>query len=240
MKVKFKIYILIICTVFGLVLGVQIKQNNKNYSLVTLKSISSMQNEIKNTQKEIKNLKNMLDKKKVELKKYEQIIENKGSIVDVLEKELENMKMISGLEDVQGPGVFIIVEDNDDEIKIGDNPNYDIVHDIDVLYLINELKVAGAEAISVNGQRVLSNSEIKCGGPIIRINEHSLATPFVIKAIGDPKVLYAAVNAPNTYGNMLKEVYNIKIRTEISDNILIPRYLGDFKLEYAKPVKEGE
>jgi len=106
--------------------------------------------------------------------------------------------------------------------------------------IINDLRAAGAEAISINNQRVLSTSEIKCGGPIIRINGRSVGSPFYIKAIGDPKLLSAAINAPNTYGYALKTIDQIVIETTVEDNIVIPAYNGDFDFKYAKPVKEGD
>ena len=121
--------------------------------------------------------------------------------------------MVAGFENVKGPGIIVKMEDNMAEEAFGQEYDLDIIHDVDVLRIINDLRDAGAEAISINGQRVLSISEIKCGGPIIRINGRSVGTPFYIKAIGDPKLLNAAINAPNTYGYALKTIDQINIET---------------------------
>ena len=93
---------------------------------------------------------------------------------------------------------------------------------MDILRLVNDLKIAGAEAISINGQRLLSNSEINCAGHTIRINNQFLLSPCY-KAIGNPKVLEAALVAPGSYGELLKQ-YGIYIKVDTSMNVQIPRY----------------
>ncbi|WP_069650166.1 DUF881 domain-containing protein [Caloranaerobacter ferrireducens] len=232
--------ILIVTIITGILFSFQFKQDIDDYTLVSLHSIKMTKKEINNYKREISNLKRLIEEKKSEINNYHKAIIDKDSFAELLEQEIRDIRFEIGLEDVQGPGIIIKMEDNNKKVSYGENVNYDLVHDLDVLKLINDLNAAGAEAISINGQRVLSRSEIKCGGPIITINKQRLASPFVIKAIGDPKVLYAAINAPNTNGYILKEVRNIKIQTRISDNIFIPRYWGDITFNQAKPIEEGE
>lgn len=232
--------ILIVTIITGILFSFQLRQDIDDYTLVSLNSIKMTKKEINNYKREIDNLKRLIEEKKSEINNYHKAIIDKDAFAELLEQEIKDIRFEIGLEDVQGPGIIIKMEDNNEEVSYGENVNYDLVHDLDVLKLINDLNAAGAEAISINGQRVLSRSEIKCGGPIITINKQRLASPFVIKAIGDPKVLYAAINAPNTNGYILKEVRNIKIQTKISDNIFIPRYWGDITFNQAKPLEEGE
>ncbi len=71
------------------------------------------------------------------------------------------------------------MQDNMAEGAFGEEYNLDIVHDVDVLRIINDWRGGRAEAISINGQRVLSVTEIKCGGPIIRVNGKGLVAPFL-------------------------------------------------------------
>ncbi|MGF7058814.1 DUF881 domain-containing protein [Brassicibacter mesophilus] len=243
MKKKFdgKMSLVILSILLGTLLSIQMKRNIDDYDLVSLKSIQLMKNEVDNVHKEISDLNKLIDKKKKELKDFEDALDDNGDAADVLQKEIDETKLLAGLEDVQGPGIRVIVADNADREIIGSNINEDIIHDSDIQIILNDLRRAGAEAISINGQRVLSRSEVKCGGPIIRINNRSSANPFVITAIGDPKVLYAAINAPNSHGWILREVYKIKVETVIKDNVYVPKYYwtgSNFK--YAKPIKEGE
>ncbi|MTI66582.1 MAG: DUF881 domain-containing protein [Firmicutes bacterium] len=234
-----KATIFTMCVVTGIFLSIQLRQNNEWNQLVTLSSIEDMKNEISNTQNQISNIEKIIEKKRKELKNIKSAV-NEGNISEVLEKELKKVRKIAGYEDLQGPGVIIKIADNNERYIVGQEAADDIVHDRDILNILNDLKMAGAEAISIKGQRVLLNSEIQCGGPIIRINGRSLTNPFIIHAIGDPKLLYAAVNAPNTTGYILKNLYKLEIKTQPSDNIIIRKHKGDLNLKYLKPVKEGE
>ena len=224
----------------GIFIAIQLKQNIPNFAPVTLNSIQATKSEISAINKEIEELEVMLESKNAQIEMLESIASGDENIIDILQAELSKNQLVAGLKKVQGPGIIIKMEDNMSEEAFGQEYNLDIIHDADVLRIINDLRGAGAEAISINDQRVLSISEIKCGGPIIRINGRSVGTPFYIKAIGEPKLLSAAINAPNTYGYALKTIDQLNIETSIEDNIIIPEYNGRFSFKYAKPLKEGD
>lgn len=226
--------------ILGIILAVQIKQKVPQMIPVTLKSIENTKNEINTLNKEIEELKVMIQDKEEKIRIYESIVDGDENIVDLLKDELNKNKAVAGFETVKGPGIIVRMEDNMDENAFGQSLDLDLIHDADVLRIINDLRVAGAEAISINEQRVLSISEIKCGGPVIRINGKSVGVPIYIKAIGDPQLLSAAINAPNTYGYALKTIDQIVIETSVEDEIIIPAYSGMFEFKYAKPVKEGD
>lgn len=234
----------LIITVFSIIIGIfistQMKIKVESYAPVTLKSIQLAKNEINSVNNEIAELNKIIKQKELELEIFENISKGDENIIDLLRGDIKNNKAISGYSEMEGPGIVI---------KMYDNINYDIqsfdindevIHDVDILNILNDLKIAGAEAISINDQRVVSISEIKCGGPIIKINDKSVGTPFIIKAIGDPKVLMASVNAPGTYGDTLKNVYFIGFEPKIEDKIKIPPFTGRFSFDYAKPLGEGD
>ncbi len=232
---------ILICSVLlGIFMAGQFKQNIPSLAPVTLRSIQNTKNEINTVNKEIEDLNNMIADKEEKVKTLESIASGDENILDILQSELEKNRTIAGLQKVEGSGIVIKMQDNMVEGAFGEEYDLDVVHDIDVLRIINDLRGAGAEAISINGQRVLAVSEIKCGGPIIRVNGKSLGVPFFIKAIGDPKLLYAAINAPNTYAYALKNIDQLNIETTVEDNIIIPAYSGRFSYKYAKPIKEGD
>lgn len=226
--------------ILGIILAIQIKQKVPEMIPVTLKSIESTKNEINALNKEIEELKIMIRDKEEKIEMYESIVDGNENIADLLKEELNKIKVVAGYETVKGPGIIVKMTDNMDENAYGQAFDMDLIHDVDVLRIINDLRGAGAEAISINGQRVLAFSEIKCGGPIIRINGKSVGTPIYIKAVGDPQVLSAAINAPSTYGYALKNISQINIETNMEDEITIPAYNGMFNLRYAKPVREGD
>ena len=97
------------------------------------------------------------------------------------------------------------------------------MHDIDIINIINDLKSNGAEAISINDIRVIETTDVKCGGPIVRIDGVPKAVPFVIRAIGVAEKLYAGLYDTNGYLKLLEEVYSIRVEINRSDEIFIPK-----------------
>lgn len=234
----------IIITVFSLILGlfiaIQINMKLETYRPVNIDSLQLAKSEIENIKKEIIELERLEKHKLEELNVLHNISKGDDNIIDVLNLDLEKNKIYSGVSELKGPGIEIAMYDNQEVRDWWFDINEDVIHDVDILNILNDLRIAGAEAISINGERVMATSEIKCGGPIIRINERSSGTPFVIKAIGDTKLLMASVSASGTNGDILKNVYNKGFELEAKDEVVIPAYKGILDFKYAKPVGEGD
>lgn len=225
----------------GVIISTQIKMKlETSYSPITVKSLEETRDAITSVNNEISQLNKVIKAKEEELNILENIVSGGNNIIEILNEDIKYNKMHSGRTALKGPGITITMYDNPEERHAGFDLNNDIIHDSDILNVINDLRIAGAEAISINGERVVSTSEIKCGGPIIRINGRSSATPFVISVIGDPKLLYASVIAPGTYGDILKTVYQIGFEVTVEDSLVIPGYRGQFSYNYAKPLGEGD
>ncbi|MDK2918219.1 MAG: hypothetical protein PWQ37_952 [Candidatus Petromonas sp.] len=233
-----KLNILLLTIILGIAISFQIKNLNPKYKYVPLKVIYDYKKVIQKEKAEINNLRPLIESYKEKIQAYETAKDKDGDITSLLKNEISQFKTISGFTDVQGPGIILIIDDGSRKLYEGEDPNNIIVHNIDILNIINDLKVAGAEAISINGQRVLSNSEIDCNGPTIKINGQLFAQPFIVKAIGEPKHLEAAIKAPGTYGNLLKEV-GLFIEVNTSINIRIPKYSEDLTFDFLQ-VKEGD
>ena len=122
-------------------------------------------------------------------------------------------------------------------VVLDDDPTgIQTVHDIDVLSVINELKNAGAEAISINDQRVVSTTAFSCEGNVININKVKVGTPFVIKAIGLPESL-EALSRPGGYLQLLQD-FSVEAKLEKTNEVTIPKYTGKLEMEYGKVVNE--
>ena len=92
---------------------------------------------------------------------------------------------------------------------------------------VNELNSAGAEAVSINGQRITSRSSIKCAGSIINVNGVRIAAPFTIKAIGDPEVLESALRFKGgVIDSLLPWGFSVDVSQE--DEIVIEPYTQSF------------
>lgn len=235
-----KIILAFFSMIIGILIAIQMKIKVESYAPVTINALEMTKKEIVNINTEIVELNKIIQSKEEELAILDSISKGDENIIDLLIEDIKNNKMNLGQVSLEGPGIVISMYDNPEERSFDFDLNNDIIHDIDILNIINDLKVAGAEAISVNGQRVISTSEIKCAGPTIRINGRTSATPFIIKAIGDPKSLVASVNAPGTNGDILKNVYNKGFDITVEDLITIPGYKGILNFKYAKPSGEGD
>ncbi len=235
-KIKISLVLGIMCFLLTLGICVQIKTVKNSNSTV------SNNYEENSLRAEVLKYKEKYDNKYKELEKAEQTLEqerenstqNDDNLKETEESITEGNKMI-GLTEVNGPGVTVTLTDSKKDISSSLNPSDLVVHDLDVLSVINELKNAGAEAISINDQRLTPNSGIICGGNIIDINGEKVGAPFIIKAIGLPEQL-AALNRPGGYLATLKE-YNIGVEFKKSNNITIPKYTGTITYKYAKTSK---
>ena len=113
-----------------------------------------------------------------------------------------------------------------------------LIHDDDLLRVINELRAAGAEAIAINGERIVAMSEIRCAGPTLSVNNNRSAPPYEIKAIGNPNNLESALKLR---GGVLEnfKFWGIQADLSQSDDIVIPAFKGRKSFEYAK-IAEGQ
>jgi uncharacterized protein YlxW (UPF0749 family) len=235
-----KFNVLVLCMLLGILISLQFKSLKGEYQYVPLKTIYDYKLSIEREKKEIENLQQVLHNRTERVEEYEGVTKEGGIFKETMLEELKNYKLISGFMDVAGPGIVLIVDDGKRELEEGEHPNEILVHDIDILNLVNDLKNAGAEAISINGQRLLSNSEISCAGHTIRINDQVFAQPFIIKAIGEPKTLEASLIAPGTYGFFLKDIIGLYVEVNTGMNIDIPKYSEEINFRHLKLREEGE
>ncbi|NLM04582.1 MAG: DUF881 domain-containing protein [Clostridiales bacterium] len=234
-----KIILSLMLCILSFTMVLQFTYVEEDYSFVSLKNIEDLKTAINKEEEEIKDLIALIEANKGKLREYGSALITEGSIQEVLRSEIDNMKAFSGFKDLEGPGITVKLQDSDRDLYEGEDPGNLVIHDGDILIILNALKIAGAEVLSVNGQRILSTSEIKCTGPTITINNHTYGQPFIIRAIGDPETLDAAIKAPGSYAEYLKNVYGLKIESYVSDSIKIPKYDGNIHFKNITPV-EGD
>lgn len=145
------------------------------------------------------------------------------------QKRLKELNAYLGLTDVKGSGIIITIQDNTSS-KLA--TAYDLVHDEDIRRIINEIKNIGADAISVNGQRIVQSTVINCAGAVIQINGETVGSPFVIEVIGDDYLRYN-ITRPGSYLDYMED-YGLKIDVKKSDNITIEKYNGVLTNKYLK------
>ena len=198
MKEKEKVSIVLGFMCLALTIGICIQ-------LKTVKGsnfVVSQNHEENNLRAEVLKYKERYDNQYKELEKAEEELEKErenstqnNTELEKKEDEIKKGNKMIGMTEVVGPGVIVTLSDSKKDANTSLNPSDLVVHDADVLSVINELKNAGAEAISINEQRIIPTSGIVCGGNIIKINGEKVGAPFIIKAIGLPEQL-AALERP--------------------------------------------
>ena len=226
-KTKISVVLGIMCFALALGICIQIRTVKNSNSTV------SSNYEENNLRAEVLKYKEKYDNKYKELEKAEEELEKERQNSTKDNSQLEE-KMI-GLTEVTGPGVIVTLSDSKKDANSVLNPSTLLVHDVDILGVVNELKNAGAEAISINDQRIVPTTSISCGGNIIDINGEKVGTPFVIKAIGLPEQL-AGLSRPGGYLEILKGA-SVGVELKKSNNITISKYTGVINYQYAQTVK---
>lgn len=154
-----------------------------------------------------------------------------------LAERLEQAQIHAGLLPLVGPGVSVVMADSAHPVTSGENPNNFIIHDEDVLRVINELQAAGAEAIAINGQRLTGRTEIRCTGPVVTINGVRTAPPLNIVAIGNPDELERAITMKGGVAESLR-FWGIQITVKKETQVRVPAYTARLRLDYAQPALE--
>lgn len=153
----------------------------------------------------------------------------------MLEKELEKHHRLLGVLPVEGPGIQLVLEDGeqDPELDPGAIENwFKIIHNNDMLRVLNELLIHGAEAIEINGERLTPQSEVYCSWAFITINGRKLPAPYVIRVVGDSAKLMYHVNSKESHLFLMRhrgirvsvEAFE-RLRLEESHLPQVPQYL---------------
>lgn len=228
---KFILPLTLVCIISGFFLALQIKSqtNNTSFDAVSQKN-ANLINVIQSLEKEIEKQEDQIETMRNQLNEI-QNQNNKGKLQD-LQEELVRAKIDAGLTSVIGKGIVITLDDNKDGLNAApnDDPNKYIIHYEHILNLVNELKIGGAEAIAVNGQRLVTTSEIRCVGNLILVNMSRIAPPFVISAIGSPKLMLESISQGQL--ELLKAA-RYPITVEEKEELIIPAYKGELQFNSA-------
>lgn len=236
-KLTSQISMALVCGILGFMLAYQFKVLMKQENIFNLsrENGTDITVEIEQYKKEKSALETKVSELQDKIKRYENDMASKSDSTKSLLKNLEDSRMLTGEVDVTGPGIIIYLTPDS---KLFTNNNIgNHVTDKDLAYLVNELRFAGAEAISINDIRIVLRTGIRTAGNYILINDEKISpsSRIVIKAIGDKKLLYSAMGFPEVFTD-LKTICEVKF--EKSDSINIEKYSGTYKFNYAKPVKE--
>lgn len=244
MKVKSKQYIIyLICFLIAFVVTVQVRTVNVNEAdILRLKKENELRDEVNQWKDAYNNSAKKVTELNQKINEYQKVSASSSDDVALMKQELDETKVVAGLSEVHGSGITIVLDDKKalEDIMLSAG-YYDssvfLIHDTDILSLVNELILNEAEAISINGQRITSLTGIKNNGPVIEINGVKMGAPLEIKAIGDAETLYTNVNLRGGKLSELKELKNIDVTVTKEDDITISAYDRALGLKYSEEVK---
>lgn len=237
-NIKEMSFVLLPLIIVGFLITISLNFRNiktsKPLNAVEYKNATEQRNRL---HKEIENIKeenidytNKINKyKDNDPKKNEKLIED-------MRKQLIDYSSLSGYSKVKGPGLVIRVEDGD--MDRGSDSDIEILrkifHEDDMSLILNELRKAGAEAISVNDHRILPNTGVKCQWVLIGFEDQSsIPAPFYISAIGDAEKIKASLLAEDSYIQKLI-LRKLKVEIEIKDEVIIPSTNQSTEVNYMK------
>lgn len=234
MRLKpFHLALALVGLVLGILLSVQFKLTTETMKTPQVSQVQAMAAKVNEARSERDRKQEQVNKMRAELDKIAA-----GAELGPLRVDLTAARIEAGLAEVTGPGIEVTLNDSNMAAKPGENPNLYVLHDEDILRVLNELRAAGAEALAINGQRVLATSEIRCTGPTILINRNQrLTPPFVISAVGNQDNL---VNSLKMRGGVIEylQVFGIQASVKKVSNLNIPAFSGVISFDYAKPAAE--
>lgn len=231
------ILLFILLFVFGLLISLQIKaieekKAKTNAAKADIEYYTGLlQSEMEytvNTTAELEKLKT----RKNELLEQTLIDSGYTAILD----SLLYVNRIAGFTEVSGAGVIVTLDD-----QLIDDPSYpaitSAIHDLDIRQVVDIMRSAGAAAISVNGERVVTTSELTCNGPTVQINKKKFPVPYIIQCIGDSTLIRKMLEADEYLNGRI--LSNIDFKLAVSDNITIAPFSDYDKIsQYIDALKE--
>lgn len=223
-----------ICFILILAIAIQVKTVKSNNSIVTqtLSNNDKLRDDLLRWREKYNNASSEIEKAEKRLEETRQLaVQNNPDLLQK-ESELKNNNIALGLTDVSGPGVIITLKDNEgatnENIGITEDIRSYLVHDANLREILRKLKNSGAEAISINDERIITKTAIICAGNVIRVNDRKVGSPFEIKAIGSPELLYGSLEETITRLNNS----GIIVEIQKEDNVEINKYDGVISFNY--------
>ena len=215
------IALLIVCIITGFIIGFSYNLSKDKRTLSSASPQFEQENQYREDliakKERNKELAEELAQLEDKIRAYEKQFSSNEAQYEQNHKDAEQLRLLLGLSAGVGPGIKITLRDGDYNPNIT-NPNEYIVHESHIFKLLNELKIAGAEAISINGQRLKPNSYIICNGPVITIDGQQYPAPFVVEAVGNQEVLVSSLELS---GGVFDQLINEQIVVTVEKSDLI-------------------
>lgn len=230
------IFLFIATVIIGILIAMNLNLSGKA-KFLDLEQYQKAYNERTKLQGQISDLEQQYRDLNDKINEYERFSRDIDEVVAKMEGELRYNEMALGLTPVKGDGIKITLDDSP-EFKVGGKyTNSMLIHNSDIVKVINDLRNAGAEAIMINNQRVIYDSYANCGGATIEIDDVKLISPFYITAIGNQDVLDKFIE---TQENHVKTLIfrRCTVNVELVYDVEIPAYNGKMDINHMEEVSK--
>ena len=166
-----------------------------------------------------------------------------GSRLQQLQKDIDALEVPAGLTALEGPGLYVALDDApiDQELPDDFDTNRLVVHQQDIQAVVNALWAGGAEGISLQGQRIIATTGIKCVGNTVLLQGVPYAPPYEIIAVGNVTTMYdALLESPQVLAYRSDVAsYGLGWELEEYDSVAVPAYSGTPALEFARSASDS-
>lgn len=222
-KIAMIITVGIVCFILALVMSMQFKvvQQTDITSIETMRE-AELRTELSNWKQKYEEVNKKYEETTGKVQEYKEKKQSDNETSTLLQEELQQLNMALGKTDVQGEGIIITLTDKDDAKINADN----------LLIIVNDLRQAGAEAISINDERIVNMTDIVyINDTFVKVNGQRILSPYIIRAIGNQTYLESSLLGNGGYVDELqKSGYNVKIEKDKKVKIL--KYNDEINLKY--------
>ena len=225
-KITMVITIGIACFILITVMTMQFKLVNET-DITSIENLreADLKTELANWKTKYDETTSKYEETEQKLKEYEDKQKFNNESSDLIKDELEQTQTILGLTDVEGEGILITLKDNGMD-------DMSVIKDDELILIVNALKMAGAEAISINDQRIVNMTDITyINSSYIKINGQRILAPYIIKAIGNQSYLESALIGNGGQVDELKKLGH-EVTIEKQNNLKIEKYNQEIKTKY--------
>lgn len=209
-KYRTQLAISAVCVLLGILIVIQLRAQQSASQALQAATESDLTQIVSNLNNEVSLLKAEANSLRLQLFKIERLSSDSSAVMKESIKNLNNLKIIAGLTGVEGPGVTADIEDKEKAIN-----SYDLVD------IITELRVGGAEAISINGIRIVADSGITQDSKGVWIDKKLVTPPYQIVAIGDPEVLYETLAIAGGIKDKLSSLVGVSFNITKESSVVI-------------------
>jgi uncharacterized protein YlxW (UPF0749 family) len=207
--------------------------------------VSSVQqavvDQVRQLEQEQQDLRNQIEAADASVLKFQNASTTSSSALAEVNRQLEAARLSVGLSALRGPGVVIEIADSKRVVPDGENPaNYIVLVD-DLRDIVAALWSEGAEAISINGERLVATSSIYGVGASVLVNTAFLSPPFRIEAIGSEGLLDRFSSSAAFRGRVAQRIdaFGLEFASQTAGSLDIPAFIGNTRFRWAVPSGEA-